>query len=381
MRFTRIIAFSVIGCSLGLSALNAQTLRNPSPPAEFPPASFTGKQYVDSRGCIYIRAGVDGLVTWVPRVSRQRKQLCGYQPTEVAGATTTAPQPAGPELITLDQPAVSTPSTPAPKATAAQPPVRTAAASAPKAAPKPAVAMPVTVPTTRTTTARPVPVAPVAAAAPTPSKPGTIAPVATRPDTAICPDASPLSQQYINQTGARCGPQAEPPITYGPLRKSSSGSSGKTGVPVSLETRIVPKHVHDNRQNTTNVVIPAGYRSVWTDDRLNPYRAERTLRPAIVTNTYVTPNGFRAVQRGDDRLNPMRGVRTVEGDAQMNALWSDDLPRKLLPVETAPRTITVIHSERSYRDIAKPPMHLRLSTRNAPDARYPAASVSKRPSR
>jgi len=42
MRVTRIIALSVIGLSIGFSTLNAQTLRNASPPAEFPPASFKG---------------------------------------------------------------------------------------------------------------------------------------------------------------------------------------------------------------------------------------------------------------------------------------------------------------------------------------------------
>lgn len=393
MRFTRIIAYSVIGCSLGLSTLNAQTLRNPSPPAEFPPASYNGKQYIDSRGCIYIRAGIDGQVTWVPRVSRQRKQLCGYQPTSVAGATATAPQPAGPELITLDQPATPVAPAPAPKAAAPQPQVRTAAAPAPApapapkpvaakpAAPKPVAAKPVPVATTRTTTARPVPVAPVATAAPAPATPRTVAPAATQTGTNVCPGASAGSQPYINQTGVRCGPQAESPITYGPLRKSSLASKGQTGVPVSLETRVVPKHVYDNRQNATNVVIPAGYRSVWQDDRLNPHRAERTLRPAIVHSSYATPKGYRAVQRDDDRLNPMRGVRTAEGDAQMNAIWSNDLPRKLLPVETSPRTITVIHPERAYRDAAKPPSYWRLSTRNAPDVVYQPAQTGKRPSR
>jgi hypothetical protein len=61
--------------SLG-GAADAQTLRTDGGPAERPPASFKGKQYVDSRGCVYIRAGSGARVTWVPRVNRKRQLYC-----------------------------------------------------------------------------------------------------------------------------------------------------------------------------------------------------------------------------------------------------------------------------------------------------------------
>lgn len=59
----------------------AQSLRSVGPPAEYPPASFDGSQFADSRGCVYVRAGVDGAVNWVPRVSRDRQPICGQTPT------------------------------------------------------------------------------------------------------------------------------------------------------------------------------------------------------------------------------------------------------------------------------------------------------------
>jgi cell division septation protein DedD len=54
----------------------AKTLQSDNGPAELPPASFKGKQYVDSKGCVYIKAGFGTRVTWVPRVNRSRKVFC-----------------------------------------------------------------------------------------------------------------------------------------------------------------------------------------------------------------------------------------------------------------------------------------------------------------
>lgn len=59
------------------SAAIAEPLR----PAEMPPASFAGQQYVDSKGCMFVRAGRDGEVLWIPRVSRQGVPICGNPPS------------------------------------------------------------------------------------------------------------------------------------------------------------------------------------------------------------------------------------------------------------------------------------------------------------
>lgn len=65
--------------TLLLAALPAGA--EPVRPAELPPADFAGQQYVDSRGCMFVRAGTETEVLWVPRVSRQGVPICGNPPS------------------------------------------------------------------------------------------------------------------------------------------------------------------------------------------------------------------------------------------------------------------------------------------------------------
>ena len=110
----------------------------------------------------------------------------------------------------------------------------------------------------------------------------------------------------------RCGPQAELPYSPGAgnptapapvihINRSKASLSAPVGTVVkegqlASNVRVVPKHVYENRQLAlTKTSVPAGYRRVFDDGRLNPHRAEQNFA----------------------------------GKAAMDAIWQEGLPRKL----------------------------------------------------
>lgn len=291
MKLTKLMAIAIIAGAVTAGAASAQT-RPGSVPAEFPAASYKGKQYVDSKGCVFIRAGIDGNVSWVPRVTRKRTGVCGFKPTFAGRVTAPAP--------------VQT-ATAAPQITVTQPAARTAA-------PKPR-AMPRTVKTQvqrqaapqvmRQVAKRPAPIVEKAArTAPAPQRRVT----SVAQGSAACVGASAISSQYLRsgKYAVRCGPQTS--AIVGARISSAPAPRGVTTltpprvagtdqpVRVAPNTRIVPRHVAVNRVNTTNVRTPNGYKKVWTDGRLNPKRAEQSLA----------------------------------GHAAMNLIWTSTVPRRLI---------------------------------------------------
>ena len=114
--FKKSVAMLAIIAGLSAGSAQALSLKKGAQPAEYPPANFSGDTYVDSRGCVYIRAGFAGNVAWVPRVSRSRKVLCGAQPTGGASqAQTIAAQAPTPAEVAAEPAATPVVAAPAPK--------------------------------------------------------------------------------------------------------------------------------------------------------------------------------------------------------------------------------------------------------------------------
>jgi hypothetical protein len=140
------------------------------------------------------------------------------------------------------------------------------------------------------------------------------------------------------------------------------GTTGRSSA-VDTNTRILPVHVYEKRQNTTNVQVAEGYQAAWKDDRLNSRRAERTTAPAVIRQNTQTPTGYKSAW-DDGRVNTARGATGIAaGDAQTDQIWTRKLPRTLIvPPVPANKQIVVLSS----RNAAKPVT--RTSTRSAPKA-------------
>ncbi len=225
------ITAAVLALAVGLGPARAQNIAD-ALPAEFPPSSYTGKQYVDSKGCVFVRAGFDDAVNWVPRVNRKRKVLCGMSPTFAARPAA----PEAPRVAAAPRPAATPPRTitppPQPRTVAAPPPARTVT------------------PPVRTVTP---PVRTVSA--PTGAAPRTV--TAPTRGTTACPDMSALSQRYVQ-------PNSRHPVRCGPQGVSPTGISHDGTAPV---VRVAPP---------PKIAPPPGYKAVWEDDRLNPNRGVQT---------------------------------------------------------------------------------------------------------
>ncbi|WP_439138414.1 hypothetical protein [Roseicyclus sp.] len=242
-------------------------------PAEIPSASFRGDQYVDSRGCAFVRVGVGNNIQWVPRVGRDRRQLCGLAPSGGANASrvaATAPR---------NQPGVTVIGGAATAGAAVRtaPAVRTATSAT--VAPRPVIIAP------------PVPAAPALRSVGTQPRPPAAQPrrVATTPRpmppaaSGACTNLPADIRGYFAGADPRCGPQAVHPgdAARGVDRTSALGGTAQPAIRQLVRYQVNP---------------PAGYRAAWDDGRLNPYR----------------------------------GLSVAGGQRQMEQVWTNSLPRRLV---------------------------------------------------
>jgi hypothetical protein len=217
---------------------DAQTLRDSTGPAEVPPAGYAASQYVDSKGCVFVRAGYAGQVTWVPRVTRDRKVICGQVPTLAGQAQPKAAQASAAEAL----------------APVAQP-ARPAGAALP-----------------RPSAAQPAPVAPAAAGD------LTLVSVTTVPAGGTgCAGKTTTAERFTLSDGRtilRCGAPVADPVAY--LNGAGLGVTVSGAAPV-------------RQAQAPAARLPEGYEPAWQDDRLNPRRGESANAAGPVAGPVVRP--------------------------------------------------------------------------------------------
>lgn len=363
MNVKRSLAIALIAMSFGGGSAQAQNVSSVQAPAEFPPASYTGRQYVDSNGCVFVRAGIDGNVSWIPRVSRNRKVICGFQPSLPgnAGKAVVAAQPAQePVQITVaPEPATKPAAAPAtaepvavvsvakPKGQAAQvQPVPEPVALAqpkpkvqPKPQPQPQVVMvtpqPQPVPMAQPTIVRIKP-APQPAVKPVP-KTVTIATAKPAPKASsmaprqsTCRGASAISSQYLKAPRGlevRCGPQATSHVS---VINGGNGRSLVRSVPVPTATMVTA----GTTQTTTYIQPVPLKRAAAAPTANSTFVPEHVYRDQVNSTVGVyIPKGYKATWE-DDRLNPKRAHQTFAGKAQMELRWTNTVPRRLVEAKT-----------------------------------------------
>lgn len=355
-----IVTAALLAAVSGVTVAQAQTISQIGGPKELPPAGFKGQMYVDSRGCVFLRAGLNGTTNWVPRVSRDRKALCGYPPTmaamakpvevatpaEIAAparvAEAPAPRATGKPLATVAT--LTTP--PAIRATGPARPVDPYLA---RALPAPMAPPVVAVPATPRVAALPASGATgnkigCFTSAPVPQivalSNGGTAVLCTKGDGTLAGAKAPVYAKVAMGEGRRVGAGLYPPagetVTRGAMSADQVGGAARVA---AAEPRIVVRRAAVDAP--VEVVVPKGYKRAWTDDRLNPYRGLGTPQGQYAQDQVWTREVPAELQSGGQRVvvvstrNPATGRLHVSSKSEPRAQLGAVAP--VPQVKAAPR--------------------------------------------
>lgn len=291
--FVKVIAGAVLASALGVTCALSQSAADIGGPKERPPAGFAGQQYVDSRGCVFLRAGIGGAVNWVPRVDRNRKAMCGYPPSTGGRAVAAAPAAQAPAPVPAEPKPM--PATPRPVAVVrtAEPPPQSYVPAPVRQAQVAPVQMPRVAPVMV-----PVP-APVMAPRTEPSFSG---------NRIGCTRSAPVPVRMALTNGGSVVVCTRGDGTLQGLRAPIYSGGAGVGAPLTPPVPgVAPR------------IVPLGQPSGIGDGR-----------PGARVAAQVTPipEGYRLAWE-DDRLNPLRGVGTAEGQAAQDRLWTRKVPATL----------------------------------------------------
>ena len=351
---------AITTCILFLLSSGAVTqagiLKGPLRPAEVPPSSYKGKQYVDSRGCVYLRAGYGGDVQWIARIDRDRQVLCGQTPTKVAGTrpTPTSP-PTGTRIVDTQrqlqagrEPMIveATPQATQPQASQPQQQV----AEAPSPAPKTGrlTWRDILFGRNATRNAAPQEAAPVAVAAVPVPAPAPQPVVAPQPKVAaIAPATVQAQAEDSSQNTRRAGRLTLHEILFGVPRAPKEVQVAAVAPAPAPVVRPAPVAA------AVPVLIPTAPAPV-EQVAMVPESAN-ALRIEIMRTDYPIPKGYKSLL--DPKSNPAtRGKGTAEGQAKMDLIWTRTIPRR--------QTKAVAEMEIANAVPAKPTIYARVSTSN-----------------
>ena len=347
MRGLKIVTVALCAAVSMGSFAPAQSLRAVSGPAELPPAGFTSDQYVDSRGCVFIRAGYGGVDTWVPRVGNNRKPICGQRasvaavaPARAAAAVgATKPAPAAPVVVTAK---------PAPVAPAVVAPAVVAAVAPQAAAPKPRVqarraVSPQSYLPVRVATASAAPLAPsgkmrVQLVSSSAQCPGPVEATAERQlsdgrRVVACGTAQGGTPVYLLvRAKAVAAPVqlAEPAPARVAAPAPVARAAARTAAPVQCGglDRINQLYLVDDGRLVVKCGRGATYLVVGRADVTGAVVGQGGATASRAPAAKV-PVGYKLAWN-DGRLSTTRGSQSASGDAAMRLVWTDDTPRRLI---------------------------------------------------